>query len=398
MHVSRLELEEFRLYRRLSIELPPSGLRIFGGNASGKSTLVEALAMLATLRSPRTASDREVINFQSGMELGFPPYAKIVAETVTSSGPLQIEVGLQIDTEADGALRKSVKLNGRPVRAIDAVGGLRTVLFSPEDVTLLAGPPSGRRRYLDLFISQIDNRYIRALARYNRITEQRNSLLKALGRNGQIGEFGGVASQLAFWNEELVSYGAYLIAKRRVVVEGLAHELGTRFATFVGAGTLGVSYVGTAAGEVPPVADGESFETFLQRVQRAYELRVGELQIDELRRGMTLAGPHRDDMRVTLEGVELGTFGSRGQQRLAVVALKLAEAALMQSYGKEAPVVLLDDVLSELDAEHRQSLLNEVSAAGAQLVITSTDRHLVEAPGLEQLPLYRASAGALEPV
>ena len=398
MHVSSLELEEFRLYRRLSLPISPAGLRIVGQNASGKSTLVEAVALLATMRSPRTGSDRELIRFESGKELGFPPYARAIGSIASTAGDTVIEVDLQIDLAGDTQLKKTVKVNGRPVRALDAVGRLRVVLFAPEDVALISGPPSGRRRYLDLLISQVDNRYIRTLARYNRIVEQRNSLLKSLKTSAQHAN-GGVTNQLSFWNDELVTYGSYLVARRRLICAGLAERVVTRFNEFSSGGELGIHYRGTVAGEIAdPSLIRDGAEIAHERIQRAFEASLTEVRQDELRRGISLVGPHRDDFDVLLNGMPVGTYGSRGQQRLAVVALKLAEADQMRHEAGESPLILLDDVLSELDASHRERLLTGAGSTGAQLIITSTDVGMLEQEELQAIPLVRVTPGNVEPL
>lgn len=397
MIVTRLELEEFRQYRHLALSIDPAGLRVVGENASGKSTLVEAIAMLATMRSPRSGSDRELIHWQSGQELGFPPFARLLGHFRSLEGETEIEIGLQIDPSGEGPLKKSVKVNGRPTRALDAVGHMRVVLFAPEDVTLISGPPSARRRHLDLFISQIDRRYVRSLARYNRIVEQRNSLLKTLMRESRQGAHNGASAQLAFWDDELVTYGSYLVARRRSIASGLGKLVGARFSEFTSGGDLSIIYRATVGSEIPDESlSGNYPDIARERIQRAFEHRLADLRGDELRRGISLAGPHRDDFSVLLNGVDLGTYGSRGQQRLAVVALKLAESEQMRLETGEPPVLLLDDVLSELDATHRARLLVAVERAGGQLVITSTDIHLVEQPTLARLPLAKVTPGTIE--
>jgi DNA replication and repair protein RecF len=395
MHVRSLDLEEFRLYPNLSIVIPPNGLRIVGPNAAGKSTLVEAIALLATMRSPRTGSDRELIRWGSGVELGFPPYARASATVSLSAGEIEIDIGLQVDPSGEGPLKKSVKINGRPVRAIDAVGRLKVVLFTPEDVALISGAPSGRRRYLDLLISQLDNRYVRSLARYNRIVEQRNSLLKSL--KGQARSTESIAAQLSFWNDEMVTYGAYLVARRRAVCAGLAIRVRERFREFSSNGELELSYRCTVSNEISDdaiVASG--IELARDRVQRNFEMRLAELRADELRRGQTLVGPHRDDFDLLLDGKPVGTYGSRGQQRLAVVSLKLAESDQMRIEAGEPPVILLDDVLSELDQLHRERLLSGAATSGAQCIITSTDVHLLAQSALKELPIVRVAPGSIQ--
>ncbi len=393
MHLHRLELEEFRLYRHLSLELPASGVRAIGHNASGKSTLVEAIALLATMRSPRSSSDRELINWQSGIDYGVSPYARTVGNLHCLAGETQVEIGLQTDGVGEGPLKKSVKVNGRSVRALDAVGELKVVLFAPEDVALVSGSPSGRRRYLDLFISQIDNRYVRSLSRYNRIVEQRNSLLKSLAKEGRQVSAGSISTQLAFWNDELIVYGSYIVARRLMICSGLTGLVRSRFNEFSEGGELSLGYRASIGIDV---AGDLAIDSVVSLVHREFESRLDEIRGDELRRGVSLIGPHRDDFELLLNGVAVGTYGSRGQQRLAVVALKLAEADLMAKEAGEHPIILLDDVLSELDGSHRDRLLSAVSAAGAQLILTSTDRHLLEHPLLELLPVVQITPGDAE--
>lgn len=396
MHLRTLELDEFRLYRRLSLAIPAGGLRITGENASGKSTLVEAIGLLATLRSARSGSDRELIHWRSGQEYGVAPYARAVGVVDIGGRDARIEVGLQVDAAMTGPLRKSVKLNGQAVRAIDAVGELKAVLFAPDDVTLLSGSPAGRRRYLDLFISQIDRRYVRSLARYSRVLEQRNSLLKTLARESRNAPVGSASTQLAFWNDELIVYGSYIVARRSLSCAGLATLVRARFSEFSQSADLRLKY--RASGDLEMLNESGTeidVERVRDHVQRRFEQRLDEARADELRRGVSLIGPHRDDFDVQIDGVAIGTYGSRGQQRLAVVAMKLAEAEQMSREAGEAPLILLDDVLSELDMVHRERLLATVSAAGSQLVITSTDAHLLEHPALLGLPIVTVHGGTV---
>ncbi|HEU5434667.1 MAG TPA: AAA family ATPase, partial [Thermomicrobiales bacterium] len=172
MFVRELELEEFRSYRHLDLRLGPAGLRLVGPNASGKSTLLEAVAMLATTRSPRTATERDLINWRSGEEFGIPPFVRARGRIARAEGETTVELGMQVDAGRPTAVRKRIRVDERAVRASDAVGRLRATLFSPEDVALVTNPPSARRRYLDLTIAQIDPAYLRALARFARVLEQ----------------------------------------------------------------------------------------------------------------------------------------------------------------------------------------------------------------------------------
>lgn len=387
MHLHSLTLEEFRSYHHQEVTFQEAGLGLFGANASGKSTLLEAIAMLATTRSPRTTTERELINWRSGDELGVPPFARINAHVVRSDREAELEITLQADPNRPGSAKKQIKVNRRPVRAMDAVGILNAVLFSPEDVGLVTGPPAARRRYLDLTISQLHGRYLRALSRYNKILEQRNSLLKALMRDGVRPDSSLAASQLAYWDEELIGYGARILAQRLDTTRRLAALAVKRFEWLTDGASMDVRYVSSLGEDLMlQVARHETVDDLELVVSRTYSAGLAESRRDELRRGMSLLGPHRDDFVMLVDGVDLASFGSRGQQRLAVVALKLAEADLMVSDTSERPVVLLDDVLSELDQRHRQMLTEAITGVGGQVVLTTTERSTFEVPELASLP------------
>ncbi|MEJ7900968.1 MAG: AAA family ATPase, partial [Thermomicrobiales bacterium] len=243
MNIERLLLQEFRSYRDLELRLPAAGVRLVGANASGKSSLVEAIGMLATTRSPRTSTEREVINWASGEEIGFPPFARMLTDVVRATGNVQIEIGLQVEGGTTKSVKKQIKLNGRAVRGMDAVGALKAVLFSPEDVAMVAGPPSGRRRFLDVAISQIDGFYLRALSQLARLLSQRNSLLKTLGRDNLTVGSPRVDAQLDFWDRELSAIGAAIMARRQQTVARLDILAQQRFAALSGQDGFRVTYV-----------------------------------------------------------------------------------------------------------------------------------------------------------
>jgi|SRR5579884_2270188 len=396
MHLCSLDLEEFRSYRRLHLELDPRGLRLYGANTSGKSTLLEAVAMLATTRSARSTADREVIRFQSGAEFGYPPYARLQGHVKRADGAVDVEMALQTDPARPSLLRKQIKLDGRAVRAMDAVGALKAVLFAPEDVALVAGPPSGRRRYLDLTISQLDGRYLRALSRYNRVLTQRNSLLKALARDRVAPDAPAAIAQLSFWDDELVAFGSAIVARRLRTVRRLDELARGRFRWLTGDGSLTLRYVPSVG--LPGLETAAAMATTDDAqalVARDFRQELEERRREEIRRGVSVLGPHRDDLVFAVGEADLATYGSRGQQRLAVVALKLAEADLMTEAAGEPPILLLDDVLSELDANHRALLTSTVAALGSQVIVTATDQALLETPELASLPLARVEGGAI---
>lgn len=396
MHLRELELDEFRSYRSVRLTMAPAGLRLVGPNASGKSSLLEAVAMLATTRSPRGGSERDVINWRSGEAIGFPPFARVRGVAARRSGPVEIEIGLQSDPLRPSVVKKQIRLGGRSVRAMDAVGVLKAVLFSPEDVALISGPPSERRRYLDLTISQLDGAYLRALSRYGRVITQRNGLLKSLVRDRVAPGSATATAQLAFWDGETVALGAALVARRFVAVERLAALARDRFGQLSPGRELSISYRSSVVLDaVGATVDGRPLEQIQGVVAREYERQLETARADELRRGASLVGPHRDDLLVLVDGVDLATFGSRGQQRLAVVALKLAETAMMADDAGEPPVLMLDDVLSELDASHRALVTSTASAMAAQVIVTATDNALLDGTDLARLPSARVDRGTI---
>lgn len=394
MRIESLELEEFRAYRRLRLEVAAPGLALHGENGSGKSTLLEAIAMLATTRSPRTSFEREVVNWASGAEFGFPPFAR-VAGTVISGGERRlIEISLVLEREGATTVKKQVRLDGRAVRASTAVGILRTVLFTPEDVGLITGSPGDRRRYLDVMLCQLDRAYLRALAEHGKVLSQRNSLVKQFGRDGVSPQSRAAIEQLGFWDQRLVAAGAALVARRATAVAALDRFARESFGRLDG-GALAIRYAPALdawerlAGI--EASDAELGALVAQAMHDELERRRGE----EFRRGATVVGPHRDEVVFTLDGRSLASFGSRGQQRLGVLAAKLAEVALMARDGGEPPVLLLDDVLSELDARHRGLLLETAASGGCQVLITATDAALLDDPHLADLPAARIDPGAV---
>ena len=397
MYLRSLNLEEFRSYRRLGLSFDPRGLRLAGANASGKSSLLEAIVMLATTRSVRSSAERQLINWDSGTDLGFPPFARVSGEIVRAEGPTTVEITLETDPARPTYVRKQIKLRGRPVRAMDAVGTLRAVLFSPDDVALVSGPPSERRRYLDLTISQVDAGYLRSLARYQRVLEQRNSLLKSFARDGVSPTSAAASAQLGFWNDELIAFGSAIIAHRWRTVQRLSTLAAERFAWLTSTGPLGVAYRPSVDLSAVLASSEPKADSALQAiVVREFVAGLDAVRADEIRRGMSLLGPHRDDLDWSLAGTGLAIYGSRGQQRLAVVALKLAEAHLMDEVGGEPPVVLLDDVLSELDVVHQDYLTATVAKLGGQVVITATDERLLARTELAELPSGRVEHGIME--
>ena len=371
MHLRRIQLTEFRSYHSLELDVPQSGLILAGRNASGKSSLLEAVRMLSTLRSPRSAHDRDVINWTSGSELGVSPFGRIVGSAHATTGEIQIELGLQLADDQVGPLRKVIRVNQQPKRLTDSIGIIQTVLFTPEDLDLVSGSPSGRRRFMDLLIGQIDRSYVAELGRYLRVLEQRNSLLRSAVK-GSLSRANTI-EQLGFWDEQLTQHGSYVSASRRIALGRLCDAFATRASLFTASAKLTARYAPSLGGDFLAAARPTDDRNQVEAVaRREFETLIRMRRDDELRRGMTLIGPHRDELNLLIDDRLLSSFGSRGQQRLAVVALKLAESDVIAADGN-IPILLLDDVLSELDVEHRQTLLATVRQCGAQVLLTTAD-------------------------
>jgi DNA replication and repair protein RecF len=457
MHVQHLTLDEFRNYRHLSLELPPGVAVLQGDNASGKTSLLEAVYLLATTRSPRATSDLELINFAAPNDLGSPPFARVTAQVERDRSPLAVEILVVRDEEPAGPgglvgsaqARKRIKVNGVARRAIDLVGQVNVVLFTPQDVDLVTGPPSLRRRYMDVTVSQMDHRYVRLLTQYMKVLAQRNSLLKSLREQGRNPSSRDVAEELAYWDDELVKHGAYVVLRREVFATRLSsraestHHLlaGTEASNGKGdtrqmlrerrptaelrfnlaydshvapqarqalmpellsqieaesalsdlGGDEYTASLDTAAlrGRIPHL------EAHISKISDEFRQQLVELRPQEIRRGVSLLGPHRDDLLFKLGDLALSAYGSRGQQRTAVLALKLGEVDLMTAETGDTPILLLDDIMSELDARRRGFLLTTIGKQQFQALITTADLSGFDHGFLERSTIFEVRNGEL---
>ncbi|MEX2426231.1 MAG: DNA replication and repair protein RecF, partial [Thermomicrobiaceae bacterium] len=267
----------------------------------------------------------------------------------------------------------------------------------PEDMELVLGSPSVRRRYLDVALSTLDGTYLRLLNQYNKILEQRNSLLKAI-RERPASSRRERLSELEYWDHELINRAAYIVAARVRFVGVIAAPLDESFRTLLGQEfELSAEYTANGNSEMPVgIRASRQDPIDAQRtIAQWLESEINNRRDEEFARGVTAAGPHRDDLTFLLDGRDLEAYGSRGQQRLAVVSLKLAEIEAIRQATGESAVLLLDDVLSELDEGRRKRLLSRLSDIGGQLIVTATDINLLETELLEHLPLHEVEAGTV---
>lgn len=377
MFIEHLSLTNFRNYSHLELDLPPSAVVLLGDNAQGKTNLLEAIYLLATARSHRGAAERELISWSTPGEGA----ARIFAVVERVRGGVEVEVAFRGEgSPAEAAhFQKRIRINGIPRRAVDLVGQVNVVLFTAHDIDLIAGSPSLRRRYLDLTNCQIDPRYLRCLQRYNKVILQRNHLLR------MIQERRAQADQLAFWDRELVESGSYIILQRWLTVAELDRLAQPIHRQLAAAEELRIAYV--------PSIEGEELDS----LRHHFEDRLKAVRSREIAYGMSVLGPHRDDLAFLINGVDMNVFGSRGQQRSIALSMKLAEASFMESRTGDHPILLLDDVLSELDAARRCHLLESVGS-GQQVVITTTDLDRFDASFLAQAALFEVREGKIEPV
>ena len=388
MRLTHLSLHNFRNYIRLEIDLAPGVTLLLGDNAQGKTNLLEAVYYLATSRSPHASAERELVNWLA-IEDEPLPYARLVGQVVRGDSDLTLEITLTQQANNDTRYRKQIRLNGVAKRAMDLLGQLNVVLFLPDDIALVFGSPSRRRRYLNATLCQIDPVYCRSLSRYNQIVTQRNALLRDLR------ERGGDPAQLAFWNEHLVAHGAYLITRRRealVALDELAHTIHDELTESLE--SLHLRYVPSVEQSLGAPDGIESLQD-LEEVKTAFEQQLLGLRQREIAAGVTLIGPHRDELRFLINDIDAGVYGSRGQQRTAALSLKLAEVDLMHRETGEHPVLLLDDVLSELDVHRRRFLLRYLNDGPQQAVISATDLDVLPEAFLRRCELWRVRMGRL---
>jgi DNA replication and repair protein RecF len=402
MRVLQLGLTNFRNYTRLQLDLPAGTTVLQGDNAQGKTNLLEAIYYLSRIGSPRTRADRELVNW---LVLDDDlPFARLVAQIQAGEETNQIELSL-LQTNGNSlrsnasVLRKHIRINGVNRRTADAVGLLNAVLFLPQDIDLVSGAPQLRRRYLDETIPQIDPQYRRELRRYNRVLTRRNHLLRSFRGHG------ADPAQLVFWDQRLVEHGAYLIALRRQVLQQLSESAQNIHSQITGEREwLRLKYCssvqlgGQPASVYQMALPTESRQSpqaqTVPAIAALYSEQLRHSQARELEQGMSIIGPHRDDFQFLVNDVDMNTYGSRGQQRTAALALKLAEVEWITREKNDKPVLLLDDVISELDATHRRCLLETIDQA-QQVILTTTDLTHYSPEFLGQASLWRVQEGRI---
>jgi len=385
MRIQRLQLSDYRNFERLEVELS-SGVSIFvGDNAQGKSNLLEAVYLMATMRGLRAETDAQLI--RRGSLEGVLPAARVVAEGTTQEGPLKLEVTIMARPGPQGPIgTKTVKVNGVAKRISDAVGRLTAVLFTAEDMELITGPPSDRRRFLDITLAQVEPAYSAARSRFERVLTQRNHLLKRI-RDGEANP-----DELAFWDEEISRDGGFLLQRRAAALEEMASLASEMHAHLAPGDILGIHYQPRLEGERLDLASAS-----VDEAAAAYAVALRRSLGRDIPAGMTLQGPHRDDILVNLNGLAASGYASRAQLRTIALALRLAEARLLTQRRGEPPILLLDDILSEMDAGRRESVLHSVSGTD-QIMVTGTDWDRFTPEFREDAALFNVETGSLRPL
>ncbi len=399
MQLIHLSLTNFRNFTRLDLDVPAGNVMLVGKNAQGKTSLLEAIYFLATLTSFHASSDRQLINFiEARQELAV---GRIVADFRRGTESHHIEV--RIIQEPNGQnggthLRKEVLLDGVKRKSSEVIGQFNAVLFLPQMMGVIEGGPEERRRYLNLALSQVVSHYQAALAEYNKALLQRNALLK------QLFERKGDISQLDYWDDQIATYGSQLIHTRIRAIQELERLAARTHRELTHANeVLRLSYQ-PAYDPLPPAPGQLSLPIdaaidrvgfSLEQIRAGFQESLVRLHNEEIARGVTTLGPHRDELRFLVNGIDLGIYGSRGQARSAILALKIAEVAWMNAKSGHWPILLLDEVLAELDTERRYDLLARLDEA-EQVLLSTTDLDLFHPDYVKKAVVWQVAEGRIE--
>ena len=400
MIIRRIELSDFRNYGQQIIMTEPGVNVFYGDNAQGKTSVLEAVYLCACARSHRTARDSEIIRNQANQY-------RVLIEFIAKNGSEEtIEIEYLDSVAGDPQRTRSqriVRHNGIKLdRIADLMGLFHAVIFAPEDLMLVKEGPSARRRYLDLLISQIRPSYFSDLQNYSRFLMQRNRLLKNI-RDLEFQEKrkpdDQIMMQLDVWDQMLSDKAASIIEQRIKFVKRIAEIAGqSQLLLSSGKEKLYVKYR-TVSGIKPEMSKSDIYIILYDKLK--------SMICEDIDRGTTGSGPHRDDLELSLDGASVKTFASQGQQRSAVLSLKIAEITIMRQDTDEQPVLLLDDVMSELDSGRRNQLLKNIN--DAQVFVTCTDSKQVvneiaqnineqfyEYNNVNQFAFYKVDSGGVQ--
>jgi len=400
MYLKRLSLTNFRKFTRLDVDIPPKVVVLVGANAQGKTSVLEAIYFLAAFTSFQTHADRQIVNFHEAKNNSLT-VTRLIAEYQRSKSKHRLEVRLILEPTGvlnAQRLRKEVLLDGvkKPVNEI--IGHFNAVIFVPQMSQIIEGVPEDRRRYLNLALAQSTPAYARILSEYNQALTQRNALLKLLG------ERGGSSDQLEVWDETLARLGAQIILWRIEAVQQI-ERLASRVHNELTRGSEILRLAYEPAFDPLPKPNGQlglKMDTVVDRsrldlneIRDGFRARLSALRSEEIARGVTTIGPHRDELRFLANDIDLGNYGSRGQVRTTLLSLKLAEVNWMKDRTGEWPVILLDEVMAELDLLRRADLLKYVGES-EQVLFTTTDLNLFPSEFVEKAEMWQVENGRVE--
>ncbi|WP_338779201.1 DNA replication/repair protein RecF [Metabacillus sp. FJAT-52054] len=370
MHIQELKLRNYRNYPELTVSFENKVNVIIGENAQGKTNMMEAIYVLAMAKSHRTSNDKDLIRWDE-------EYAKIEGRVVKANGAIPMQLVLS-------KKGKKAKINHLEQQKLSQyIGAVNVIMFAPEDLNLVKGSPQVRRRFVDMEIGQVSAVYLHDLSHYQKILQQRNHYLKQLQIRKQHDR-----TMLEVLTEQLSEAAAKLYRRRKLFIDQLekwAQPIHSGISR--GLETLTIQYKSST--EVSEDAD-------LSKMIEVYLEKFDKIKEREIERGTTLAGPHRDDLLFFVNGRDVQTFGSQGQQRTTALSLKLAEIELIHEEIGEYPILLLDDVLSELDDYRQSHLLNTIQGR-VQTFVTTTSVEGIDHQTLKEAASYRVSSGELDP-
>ena len=365
-----------------------------GANGQGKSNLLEAAYLLAIAKSNRASMDREMV--RSEARIGPQPHAQILAHLTVADGDVRLQVDFSPSgnsgnpySEAETAtpeaavFHKSFRVNGVGRRASSVVGVLNAVMFGAEDLELVYGTPSIRRRYLDILISQLDDRYLRSLQRYHKILAQRNHLLKRIRHRS------ASPDELQFWDVELIAEASFIIEQRANTLASLNDIVAPLHSELAGVDDM-LELVYRPSIDIPQ-------EVTVDVAAEILTEGLADERSREIAQGFTILGPHRDDVEPQIAGMQASAYASRGQVRTVVLAMKLAEAEHLKRRRGQEPVLLLDDVLSELDSGRRNLVLDK-AATYQQCFITTAEPDIIRPERLSQMHRFDVKLGSVKAI
>ena len=360
MYIKSLELNNYRNYDNLSIEFERGTNILYGNNAQGKTNILESIYVASTTKSHRGSKDREIINFEKDE-------AHIKATVMKKDVPIRIDIHLKKNKS------KGIAINGIPIRkASELFGVLNVVFFSPEDLNIIKNGPAERRRFIDLELCQLDKIYVHNLVNYNKIVNQRNKLLRDLGFNYDK----ELVSTLDIWDMQLADYGAKIITRRNQFIDEINEIIyGIHRNITNGKEELIVRYE-------PNITGNNIYEELVRSRDKDLKLKT------------TSVGPHRDDISFLNKKIDIRKFGSQGQQRTAALSLKLSEIELVKSIIRDTPILLLDDVLSELDSNRQRHLLGNLYNVQTIITCTGLDEFVENRFNIDNI--YKVVEGTVE--